>query len=242
MSDNATSPRWQIIGLGWLGQALFDQLKADGLTVMGTRRAQCDLLKDELPDAPCDVLFLNTPPLVELAPAAFAQKILKISAKRIIFISSTSVYGMSAGEVDEASVPQPDTPGGSWLFAVENELRKLLGPKLLVIRPGGLIGGERHPVKFLAARFGVNGGNERVNLIHREDLIGIIRSCPENIQVVNAISPFHPTKAEYYTGWARKLSLTPPEFFESPHFTRLIHSQVLESFYHNWRCRELDWI
>ncbi len=233
---------WMIIGLGWLGQALYDELKAQGLEVFGTRSADCNLLRDELPAKACDVLFLNTPPLVELPPEVYAQKVSKSTASRIIFISSTSVYGMAQGEVDEDATPVPDTPGGKWLSQVETELRKMVGSRLLVIRPGGLIGGQRHPVFHLQGRSGVSGGNERVNLIHRADLIGIIRKTPSEMSVVNAISPVHPLKSDYYIGWAQKLGLVPPTFKESVHSARVIHSKVLATFYSEWRCRDLDWI
>jgi hypothetical protein len=231
-----------IIGLGWLGQDLHDELKASGLEVMGTHSTQCNLLRDELPPRACDVLFLNTPPLVEIAPEMYALKVSKSTASRIIFISSTSVYGMGQGEVNEDSFPVPDSPGGKWLLSVENELRKRIGSRLLVIRPGGLIGGQRHPVFHLQGRSGVSGGNERVNLIHREDLIAIIRKTPSEVSVVNAISPVHPLKSDYYIGWAQKLGLVPPTFKESVHSARVIHSKVLATFYSDWRCRELDWI
>jgi len=233
---------WFIVGLGWLGEALAIELARRGGDVRGTHRSDCDLLTQELPALEGGVLFLNTPPLPTLSPQTYLARLVRVRPERVVFISSTSVYGARCGEVDEASAPAPDTVGGEWLCEVEAELRKKFAAKLLVVRPGGLIGGERHPVFHLQGRSGLSGGNERVNLIHRADLIRIILKAPAELTLVNAVAPAHPRKAEYYGAWAQKLSLPAPGFVDGPHSARLIGSRALPTFYTDWRCPELDWI
>lgn len=229
-----TQSRWMIIGLGWLGNALQQRLLAQGVSAVGTHRSEFDFLVNDLQEVDCDVLFLNTPPLVEMRPSEYAKKIQAARAKKIIFISSTSVYGMSCGEVNEESTPTPDSPGGKWLWAIESELRSRFQERLVIVRPGGLIGGERHPVYHLQGRTNIKGGNELVNLIDREDLINIILTIPDSILLLNAIAPFHPRKDEYYPQMASKFGLASPCFEMSSHGDRLIKSLVLDSFYPNW--------
>lgn len=231
---------WFIVGLGWLGEALRTDLQTLGHQASGTHRSDFDFLHNDFPTGDWEVVFLNTPPITTLAPRAYAAKLSGVTARRVIFISSTSVYGSKCGEVTEADAPSPDAPGGQWLAEVEQELRALLGDRLLIIRPGGLIGGKRHPVFHLQNRVGVSGGNERVNLIHRDDLISIIRTAPASVKLINAIAPMHPRKDDYYTLWANKFGLTPPQFVDIENATRVIQSSVLPEFYSHWIHPELD--
>lgn len=227
---------WGILGLGWLGSTLQQTLEAQGQPTWGTHRAECDLLTGPLPTKSCDVLFLNTPPLKALAPSAFADKIATTSAARIIFISSTSVFGEGQLHVTEADTPRPDSPNGQWLLATEEALRARLTERLSIIRPGGLIGGERHPIRSLAGKTGIPDGV--VNLIHRTDLVGLILEAPR-APVINAVAPFHPLKSAYYGAWAQKLNLPAPQFL-SPPAQRIVSSRHLDGF--AWRCANLDWI
>lgn len=231
---------WFIVGLGWLGEALRLELQAHGHKAEGTHRTEFDFLRDEFPVGNWDVVFLNTPPLTQLAPTTYVNKLKGVTARRLIFISSTSVYGAKCGEVTEEDAPSPDAPGGQWLALVEEELRATFGDRLLIIRPGGLIGGKRHPVFHLQGRVGVSGGDERVNLIHRSDLVSIILNAPVGAGLINAIAPDHPRKDDYYTMWARQLGLTPPQFTDSGNEARVIHSNVLPKFYSQWSHGGLD--
>lgn len=229
------SARWGIVGLGWLGSALAARLPES----WGTHRGDFDFLRDPLPKRHCQTLFLNSPPLTELAPRDYAAKVAVTHAERIIFISSTSVYGNAHGELTEDSTPAPTTPGGQWLLQVEQELSRELSERLTVIRPGGLIGGERHPAKFLAGRGHIPGASTPVNLIHRDDLIEIILGH-RGLPLINAVSPFHPPKGAYYTAWALKLGLPAPQFTEVGNETRVVRSKHLAG--HRWKCEKLDWI
>jgi hypothetical protein len=231
---------WGIIGLGWLGGRLSAYLQEEGQAVWGTHRSDFDFRRDSLPTTSCDVLFLNTPPLTDLGPQLFCDKVTVTG--RLIFISSTSVFGMSSGNVTEDTPPTPETDSARWLFAVETLLRERFAERLTVIRPGGLIGGERHPAKHLSGKVEISGGNEKINLIHREDLIGLITSVPAGLPLVHAVAPYHPRKDDYYGEWAEKLKLTRPLFKDSAFGTREIDSAVVSSFYNTWKCPRLDFI
>lgn len=236
---------WGIIGLGWLGSELAKAVSGAGDLCWGTRSAEFDMTKDSFPSAQCDILFLNMPPLVGIKPKEFVGKIVLGETSKIIFISSTSVYGENTGRITEESRPIPKTKNGHWLLDVEAELKRRFADRLCIVRPGGLIGGERHPVRYLSGRSSVADGNLAINLIHRTDLINIIlyiARSNQNWPIVNAVASNHCRKDKYYTEWAHKLKLTPPIFFESNEESRVIESVFLPKIYPNWVCPNLDFI
>ena len=228
---------WAIVGLGWLGSALQARLIQRGVESWGTTRASFNFLTDALPAREHSVLFFNTPPLLALTPQEFLEKIKPTSASKIIFISSTSVYGDTQGAVDENSPALPTAPNGVWLLEVENKLREYFKERLHIIRPAGLIGGERHPAKTLSGRTQVRGGLDVVNLIHREDLLNFIVH-PELPALVNAVAPIHPTREEYYNSWCERLGLARIEFIPEKTSERVVdtlHGSLIE-----WSVPKLD--
>lgn len=234
---------WGIIGLGWLGSALAQQLEQAGQVVWGTHRSDFDWCKDQFPERFCDVLFLNTPPLLSLAPEDYVSKIPIHGGQRIVFISSTSVYGGQTGEVVESTVTQPLNESQRWLHQVEQGLAEKFKDQVVIVRPGGLIGGTRHPVYFLSGRKSLADGLAPVNLIHRDDLIEIIMtvgSFSSPPPLINAVAPFHPSRLDYYTGWARKLGLAEMSFRHEAGSGKIVKSEVLTSLHPDWICPLLD--
>jgi nucleoside-diphosphate-sugar epimerase len=158
------------------------------------------------------------------------SEIEKSDVKKVIFVSSTSVYGDSQNRVEltEETIPNPETESGKQLVAVEQLLQNNTHFQTTIIRFGGLIGEDRNPIKFLAGRKNIENPDAPINLIHQLDCIGIIEAILKqhfdklNIsvqndkfkwnQVFNAVAPFHPTRKEYYTQKAIALNLPLPEF------------------------------
>jgi nucleoside-diphosphate-sugar epimerase len=159
----------------------------------------------------------------------------KSSIEKILFISSTSVYGdtSTALIVTEDTKTYPDTESGKQLVQAEQLLQSNPNFKTTILRFGGLIGEDRHPIKFLAGRKNIENPNAPINLIHQEDCIGIILKIIElNCwnETFNAVTPFHPSRKEYYTQKAIDLNLTLPEFnSESPTFGKTISSDKAEN-------------
>ncbi|MBC7372242.1 MAG: SDR family NAD(P)-dependent oxidoreductase [Bdellovibrionaceae bacterium] len=232
---------WGIIGVGWLGSELSSRLKLAGQKVWGTRRKDFEFDTDEFPTAAADVLFLNTPPLIQMSPDDYVNKI-TTSAKKILFVSSTSVYGNNKGKINESTVPEPKTESAKWLVEVERKLRFQFGEKLTVIRPGGLIGEDRHPIHSLSGKTNVPDGNKRVHLIHREDLVQLILAIADidGCAIVNAVAPYHPAKSQYYKSWAVKLGLPEPTFTDDGQVDREIESIIVPRLYREWRHPKLD--
>lgn len=148
----------------------------------------------------------------------------KSGIHKVVFVSSTSVYGDSFPivEITEETKPNPDTESGKQLVIAESLLQSNSHFKTTVIRFGGLLGDDRHPVKFLAGRTNVENPDAPVNMIHREDCIGIIEKSLEFArddnwewnQTFNAVVPQHPTRKAYYHKKAKILNLPLPIFAE----------------------------
>ena len=166
----------------------------------------------------------------------------KSSVEKVIFVSSTSVYEDTSDlrNVSEETIPNPDTESGRQLLESEQLLQSNSNFQSTILRFGGLIGEDRHPIKFLAGRKNIENPDGPINLIHQIDCIGIIEEIlkhPEtsgqndkSTEVFNAVAPFHPTRKEYYTQKAIELNLPLPEFEESkPSIGKTILSDKVES-------------
>jgi len=147
----------------------------------------------------------------------------KSGVQKVIFVSSTSVYGDSFPivEITEETKPNPDTESGKQLVIAETLLQSNSHFKTTLIRFGGLLGDDRHPVKFLAGRTNVENPDAPVNMIQREDCIGIIEEMLKQVQhdkwgeTFNAVAPQHPSRKAYYHKKAEILNLPLPIFAEN---------------------------
>lgn len=245
-----------IIGCGWLGFPLAEALVAEGYIISGTttskekltrlRNKGIDPFQISISEQQIDghisefldtasVLIINIPPgLRGKGPKeSYIDKITllyeavkKSTVEKVIFVSSTSVYGDVAGTVTEQTKPMPSTESGKQLLACENQFRTDTNLNTTIIRFGGLIGPGRHPITMLAGKENLSGGNAPINLIHLDDCIGIIKAIIEKEHwdhILNAVYPFHPTKKEYYTETALKRGLIPPQYqIKSPKYSKLI--------------------
>jgi len=138
---------------------------------------------------------------------------------QLIFISSTSVYPEKPGIVDEVDTESGNAvrASGNALLKAEKHLLSKDSFDTTVIRFGGLYGYDRHPAKYLAGRENVSKGNAPVNLIHRDDCIGIIdKVISKDIwgEIFNGVSDGHPPKNMYYPAAAQSMGLEPPTFEE----------------------------
>lgn len=110
----------------------------------------------------------------------------------------------------------------------EIKLRAILGSRLTILRLEGLIGNDKHPVKHLSGKKEIPNGNSPVNLIHLDDVIGLIDRIIERKywgEVLNACYPNHSIKKVYYTQKAEKLNIPLPEFKDELGSRKLILSE-----------------
>jgi len=232
-----------ILGCGWLGLPLADYLIGKGYELKGSTGTRSELevirargiepfylvldpgLRGDSADEffNCDVIVVNFPPerrddIADYHPAQIRSLIARMESspvKKVLFVSSTSVYPDLGREVSEDDISPPTKPSGIALLEAERLLRDSSRFETTIIRFGGLIGYDRMPGRFLAGRKGITGGNVPVNLIHRDDCLGIIHRIIERNawgETFNACADEHPVRKEYYTAQARKLGLEPPGF------------------------------
>ena len=236
-----------VLGCGWLGLPLARELIRSGFQVSGTTTSpdRIEELEAEGIRASCiqitpngfqgsmeafleglDILVLNIPPGLRKNPEAdytgkvrqLLAALLESNCKRLIYVSSTSVYGSNQGEVDERSTPEPEGESGRQLLEAEQAVLNSPGLGSLVLRFGGLLAKDRHPVRFLSGKTGLKGGSDPVNLIHRQDCIRLIRAGIENPDitgVINGVYPEHPLKAHYYWQEAMGAGIAPPQYQSS---------------------------
>ena len=135
--------------------------------------------------------------------------------QNVLFVSSTSVYGEENDVVTETTPLNPDSEGGRQLVIVEQLLQNNPHFQTTILRFGGLVGTDRNPVRFLAGKENLPNAKAPINFIHQTDCIGIIQKiialdCWN--ETLNAVSPYHPTREEYYTKKALEWQLVAPTF------------------------------
>ena len=181
-----------------------------------------------------DVLIIAIPPglrkeILSSEEMTFINKmktlipyIEKSGIQKVLFVSSTSVYGdrFPIVEYTESTQTHPDTESGRQLVLSEKLLQSNIHFKTSVIRFGGLLGEDRHPIKFLAGRTQIENPDGPVNLIQKEDCIGIIIKALDFAYIdkwgetFNAVAPQHPTRKNYYQKKAHQFNLPLPNFVE----------------------------
>ncbi len=170
-----------------------------------------------------EIIIINIPPRLRGSNTykeSYIQKmrllhtaIKKAGVKKVIFASSTSVYGNIDGDVTEDTIAVPVTESGKQMLASEHLFLNDKELETTVIRFAGLIGPDRHPVINLSKKTTVPNGNFPVNLIHLNDCINVIKTIIKQNYwdtIFNAAYPLHPSKKEYYTIQAQKLNIPTP--------------------------------
>ncbi|WP_273565319.1 SDR family oxidoreductase [Maribacter halichondriae] len=233
-----------ILGCGWLGFSLAKSCIAKGYRVHGSTTSKEKLRTlENMGIAPfliqlqensingnitdflknIDSLVINVPPKLRRNPKEnFIGKmellhatLKKSTVQKLIFVSSTSVYGDMEGEITEEAIPAPSTESGKQLLASEHIFIDNAELKTTILRFGGLIGADRHPISMLSGKTGLSNGNSPVNLIHKDDCIGIILAIIENDwwgEIFNAVYPLYPLKRQYYSQEAQKRGLPLPDY------------------------------
>lgn len=187
------------------------------------------------------VLIIDIPPKLRGANTeSFVDKIAflipfieKSTIEKVLFISSTSVYGESNLLITEETKPNPETESGKQLLISEALLQSNSNFKTTILRFGGLIGEDRNPIKFLAGKINIENPEAPINFIHLEDCMGIILKITESNswnETYNAVAPFHPSREEYYTLKAKENNLPLPKFnHENTSTKKIISSDKIEN-------------
>ncbi|MCU0446992.1 MAG: NAD(P)H-binding protein [Microscillaceae bacterium] len=197
-------PTVSILGCGWLGLPLGNELIAQNYAVKGSTTrpekletlAQAGILPYHLHFAPAPqgddladflqakVLIISLTPQVakrgnDFHPAQIrhlCQALANSPIEQIIYLSSTSIYPEVNRQVFENEVINPQDDINLALYQAENILQNLSHCSVVILRCGGLMGYDRIPAKYFAGKKGLTTGKIPVNYVHRDDVIQIISS------------------------------------------------------------------
>ena len=242
---SAKSTKVSVLGCGWLGLPLASFLIKQGFNLKGSVRSTQKLallqskniipfLVDidteneiDLDFFAAEVLIISIPSKNLIGFQRLMSQIEKSSIKKIIFISTTSVYPNSEKLITEAHKTL-ETP----LAKIEQLFVANTSFKLTIIRFGGLFGAERKPGNFFKNGRIIKNPEGVVNMIHQEDCIALIyRIIQKGItdDVFNACAEAHPTRREFYTKAKLDLGMEVPIFEENqPILMKKISSEKIK--------------
>jgi nucleoside-diphosphate-sugar epimerase len=229
---------WLLIGCGYTGRALASALVARGTRVMISRRTPAAAAATgaalAVPSIAIDLASPSTvigtgtaavSVIVCLAPpgrdpaaeiAALLSLATVCSARRLIYISSTGVYGPAAGAlVDESTPLSPITASGLARTIAETALARAASPiPTMVLRVAGIYGPTRSPLDRLrAGTYRIIGdGHSHVSRIHVDDLVTTIIAAGES-SLTGVVNVADDDPAEIGTvadTLAHSLALPPP--------------------------------
>nr|BAH89575.1 dTDP-glucose 4,6-dehydratase [uncultured bacterium] len=162
-----------------------------------------------------DILIVNIPSKNIDAFAELIQAIEQSPVKKVLFVSSTSVYKNNNKTITESDGEESSQ---SPLLMIESLFRNSRQFKTTVVRFGGLIGYSRHPGRFFGNGRVVSDPDTGVNLIHRDDCIGIIGQIIAQDtwgDLFNGCADTHPSKRAFYTQAALAAGQPVPVFVDA---------------------------
>lgn len=231
-----------ILGYGWLGAPLAQHLLSKGYHIKASTTSESKMQSiaeagiepyllsldprlsvNDFGFFQSDLLIINFPPRrrPDIVPfhteqiRSIIQPIVEYSISNILYISSTSVYPSVQRIVTEDDILPAEKGSGQALQIAEELLMSLPGQQTTVLRLAGLVGDDRVPGRFLAGKTDVENADAPVNLIHRDDCIGVISSVIERKafgQLFNVCMDEHPTRRQFYEAAAIKAGLNLPQF------------------------------
>ncbi|WP_143735965.1 NAD(P)H-binding protein [Methyloprofundus sedimenti] len=232
-----------ILGSGWLGLPLAEHFLTQGYQIHASTRSTEHLNKlkcvkanafivdiDNLSDITqflqADCLIINITCKNLTSFTQLIKQIEQSSITKVLFVSSTSVYDNLNKVVTEAEGAELEE---SPLWQIEQLFSRNLNFTTTIVRFSGLVGYSRHPGNFFRPGKVVAQPEAPVNLIHRDDCIGIISAIIEqNVwgEVFNACAATHPSKREFYTHARNLLNLPTPKFANTTETTYKIVSHA----------------
>ncbi|MGI4824225.1 MAG: hypothetical protein ACRYFV_23705 [Janthinobacterium lividum] len=251
-----------VLGCGWLGLPLAQALLTQGHRVLGTTTTPSQLpvlqaagiephllqLGADFNNADearltsilraTDILVLNVPPRSAVAGGypqllrPVHRAVASARLKAVLFVSTTGVY------LDEPRIMREQDAistrdAASDVLRTEGHFVPRYGQwKSTVVRLGGLIGPDRAPGRFLAARHNLAQGDAPVNLLHLTDAVGVLQTIIEQEiwgHTLNICASLHPSRREFYPAAAEYLGLQPPTFKPEYSSGKLIDNSLMRS-------------
>lgn len=254
-----------IVGCGWLGFPLSKTLIKNDYTVIGSTTSTDKIailqnngiepilwsLGDEFDNnllQEIDVLVINIPPSkTKNALTSYSNNLVNLCKNihfktKVLLVSTTGVYPDNKANTT-SSFPFKSMDQTKETVLAEIKLKELLENRITILRLSGLIGPSRHPITSLSKKGIVSNGNAPLNLIHLNDVIGIISRIIENKfwgEIVNGCFPEHPSKKEYYQKAAEYFKLEPPQFLEGGDSMKIVNSKSRLNYKYTTSIYEFD--
>ena len=202
------------------------------LSAIGIQSVQADITKPEtlknLPKTDWVVICVSPN---ERSPEAYRKtyiegvgNLIRVGAgfkpaptiKRILYISSTSVYGQKNGEwVDENSPVEPEHETGKILLEAEKQVLHS-GVPAVIFRLGGIYGAGRNRITFLKQNTEeIAQGQDYINLIHVADIVSgaiLLLERGKSGEVYLGVDDEPVTRKEYFSEISCLLGIPPPVF------------------------------
>ena len=222
--------RISILGCGWLGKPLATSLMKKGFEIKGSTTTESKLQEFQKIGITSYLLsleylthnilgFLNSEILIVALPSKniegfrnLISHIEKSPVKKVIFISSTSVYGNSNEMVTEEFETLP-----SALATIEMLFKNSTNFETTIVRFAGLFGYNRKPGNFFKDGRKIPNPDGFVNMIHQDDCIQLIEKVIEKNawnQIFNGCADTHPTRRDFYTKCSLDIGFEKPDFVE----------------------------
>ena len=233
-----------ILGCGWLGIALAIKLIEKGHKVYGSTTSHTNLNRLEsygitssiidITERDADISdFLISDILIIAIPSKsiedfknLIRKIEKSKIRKVVFVSSTSVYPNTNGIVTEETQTKNSPLAQIEKLFIENSVFEST-----VIRFGGLFGYDRKPGNFIKFHKKVDNPKGFINFIHRDDCVRIIEQIiVKNTwnKILNACADSHPLRRDFYLKEVKKLGVTNLVFNEQSESSfKIVSSQKL---------------
>ena len=223
-----------IYGTGWLGKPLAEHLTLHNFNVIAPHwRAITNQSIDYWkPLIEADVQVWSIPPRTKQNGPEFYENILSewtkflqnFPVQKIVFCSSTSVYEASEKIIDENTIVNPDS--------VISKAEKIIidsGIPYLIIRLGGLMGGDRFVAKYYSGKT-VDRANSPVNYLHQYDAVSFLSAAiQQNLSgIFNLVAPEHPLRKEVVIASCFKHHMPLPiAFNENENASKIISSEKI---------------
>jgi nucleoside-diphosphate-sugar epimerase len=183
-----------ILGLGFTTRRLARRLRASGIAIYDAKTAK------EIPRGA--VLVHSIPPLAEPDNSAIHASISAIQPRRILYISSTGVYG-SQTEVDETTPPSPNDEKGRARLAEEEWLADPgANRSSLILRSAAIYGPGRGVHMRLREGKLPRGSGAVVSRIHVDDLVSLLEAgIASELEGAFPVSDEYPAASEEVVAW-----------------------------------------